>query len=120
MFLVSIDGSEVPTPYGAVRLHFKFRFRVDFFLFLRLGIVSLPYEWSWAIILTAASVVAPYWEPTTAFPQVLFWWKNFEDEHCPSPWLFAAPYLELSELSLIFYVKLMENIFPMSPRLGLR
>jgi hypothetical protein len=27
-FLVSIDRSEVPTPYGAVRLLLKFRFRV--------------------------------------------------------------------------------------------
>jgi hypothetical protein len=33
MFLVSIDRSEVPTPYGAVRLLLKSRFRVEFFDF---------------------------------------------------------------------------------------
>jgi hypothetical protein len=33
MFLVSIDRSEVPTPYGAIRLLLKFRFRVEFFDF---------------------------------------------------------------------------------------
>jgi hypothetical protein len=33
MFLVSIDGSEVSTPYGDVRLLLKFRFRVEFFDF---------------------------------------------------------------------------------------
>jgi hypothetical protein len=32
-FLVSIESSEDPTPYGAVRLLLKFRFRVDFFDF---------------------------------------------------------------------------------------
>jgi hypothetical protein len=32
-------------------------------------------------------------------------------------WLFAAPYLELPELSLISYVKTMENVLPLSPEL---
>jgi hypothetical protein len=32
---------------------------------------------------------------------MLFRRKNFDDGHCPSPGLFAAPYLELPELSLI-------------------
>jgi hypothetical protein len=36
---------------------------------------------------------------------MLFWRKIFEDGHCPSPGLFAAPYLEFLELSLISYVK---------------
>jgi hypothetical protein len=31
MFLVSIDRSEIPTPYGAVRLLLKYRFREEFF-----------------------------------------------------------------------------------------
>jgi hypothetical protein len=34
MFLVSIGRSEVPTPYGAVRLLLNFVFRVEFFDFL--------------------------------------------------------------------------------------
>jgi hypothetical protein len=38
--------------------------------------------------------------------------------HCPSQRLFAATYLELPGLSLISYVKPMENILPLSPGLG--
>jgi hypothetical protein len=49
---------------------------------------------------------------------MLFWRKNVEDEHCPSPGLFAAPYLEIPELSLTSYVKPMENILPSSTGLG--
>jgi hypothetical protein len=60
--------------------------------------VSLPCEWSWAIRLSVAPVVVPYWEPTTVRMQMLFWRKIFEDGHCPNPGLFAAPYLELPEL----------------------
>jgi hypothetical protein len=50
--------------------------------------------------------------------QMLFWRKNVEDEHCLSPGLFAALYLELPELSSISYVNPMENIFPFSHGLG--
>jgi hypothetical protein len=32
-FLVTVDKSEVSTPYGAVRLFLTFRFRVEFFDF---------------------------------------------------------------------------------------
>jgi hypothetical protein len=52
---------------------------------------------------------------------MLFWRKIFEDEHCPSPGLFAifaAPYLGFPELSLISYVKSIEKILPLSPGLG--
>jgi hypothetical protein len=75
--------------------------------------VSLPCEWSWAIRPSAAPVVALYWESTTALMQMLFWRKNFEDGHCPSPGPFAAPYFEFTELSLISCVKPIE-----SPGLG--
>jgi hypothetical protein len=64
-----------------------------------------------------APVVAPYWEPTTVLMQMLFWRKIFEDGHCPSPGLFAAPYLELPELSFSC-VKSIENILLLSPGLG--
>jgi hypothetical protein len=37
--------------------------------------------------------------------QMLLWRKIFEDGECPSLGLFAAPYLELQELSSISYVK---------------
>jgi hypothetical protein len=94
------------------------RFRVEFFDFRASGVVTLPCEWSWTIRLSAAPVVATYWEPTTALMQMLLWRKNFEDGHYPSPGLFAAPYLELPELSLIPYVKPMENVLALSP--GLR
>jgi hypothetical protein len=52
--------------------------------------------------------------------KMLFWRKNFEDGHSPSPGLFAVPYLELPErLKYLFsYVKPMENILPWSPELG--
>jgi hypothetical protein len=49
---------------------------------------------------------------------MLFWQEIFEDGHCPSSGLRAPPYLELPELSLISYVKPMENILPLSPGLG--
>jgi hypothetical protein len=74
----------------------------------------------WAIRLSAATVVDPYWEPTKAFVQMLFWRKIFEDGSCPSLGLFAAPYLEFLELSLVSYVILIEkNILPLSPGQGL-
>jgi hypothetical protein len=97
--LVSIDRSEVPTHTKRVRLLFKISISCRIFRFSRFGVVSLPCEWSWAIRLSAATVVAPYWESTTALMQMLFWRTNFEDGHCPSPGLFAAPYLEFPELS---------------------
>jgi hypothetical protein len=52
-----------------------------------------------------ATVITPYWEYTTALMQMLVWWKNFEDGNTSSPGLFAAEYLEFTELSLISYVK---------------
>jgi hypothetical protein len=58
MFLLSYDSSEVPTHAELVYLLFNFRFRVEFFLFSRLSIASLLCEWSWAIRLSAAIVVA--------------------------------------------------------------
>jgi hypothetical protein len=67
--------------------------------------MSLPCKWSWAFSLSAAPVVAPYWESTTALMQMLIWRENFEDGHCPSPGLFAAPHLEFPELSLFSYVQ---------------
>jgi hypothetical protein len=36
---------------------------------------------------------------------MLFWQTNFEDGSCPSPGLFAAPFIAFAELSLISYVK---------------
>jgi hypothetical protein len=48
---------------------------------------------------------------------MLFWREHFEDGHCPSPGLFAVPYLELPELAFISYVKPMENILPLSSEL---
>jgi hypothetical protein len=50
--------------------------------------------------------------------QMLFWRTNFEDGHCPSSGLFAAPYLEFPELSFISYVKPIEKVLPLSPGLG--
>jgi hypothetical protein len=86
------------------------------FRFSRLGVVSLPCEWSWAIRLQAATVVAP--EPTTTLMQMLFWRKNFEDRNSPSPGLFLAPDLVYPELSLISYVKPIEKYLALEPRTG--
>jgi hypothetical protein len=47
--------------------------------------------------------------------QILFWPKNFEDGHCLIPGLFAAPYLELPELSLISYVKPIGKYLALAP-----
>jgi hypothetical protein len=72
MFLVSIDKSEVPTPYGAVLLFYNFVVVSNLTIF-ESGVVSLRCEWSsWTIRLSAAPVVAPYLEPTTAAMQMLF------------------------------------------------
>jgi hypothetical protein len=50
---------------------------------------------------------------------MLFRRKNFEDGHCTSPGLFAAPYLELPELSLISYVcKTNGKYLAFEPRTG--
>jgi hypothetical protein len=45
---------------------------------------------------------------------MLFWRENFENGYCHR--LFAAPYLELQELSLLSSVKPTENILPLSAR----
>jgi hypothetical protein len=51
--------------------------------------------------------------------QMLLWRKNFEDGNCPSTGLFAAPYLEFPELSLISYVNPIEKYhFAFEPRTG--
>jgi hypothetical protein len=50
---------------------------------------------------------------------MLFWRESFKDGNCPSPGIFATPYLEFPELSLIFYAKPIENILPLSPGLGI-
>jgi hypothetical protein len=70
----------------------------------------------WALRLYAATVVTPYWEPTTAL--MLFRRKNFEDGNSPSLGLFAAPDLEYQELSLISYIKPIEKYLDFEPRTG--
>jgi hypothetical protein len=40
---------------------------------------------------------------------LFFFRKNFEDEHCPSPGLSAAPDFEYPELSFVSYVKPIEK-----------
>jgi hypothetical protein len=50
--------------------------------------VSLLCEWSWAIRSSAATVIAPYWEPKAAPMQKLFWRNNIEAGHTPSPGLY--------------------------------
>jgi hypothetical protein len=52
--------------------------------------VSLLCEWSWAIRISAATVIAPYWEPKAAPMQMLFWRNNIEAGHTPSPGLYTT------------------------------
>jgi hypothetical protein len=47
---------------------------------------------------------------------MLVWRKNFEDGNTPRPGLFAALYLEFTELSLISYVKTIEKYLSFEPR----
>jgi hypothetical protein len=68
--------------------------------------------------LSTATVVAPYWEPTTELMQMLVWRKNIEEGNSPSPWLYVAPYLESPELLLISNVKPIANYFGFEPRTG--
>jgi hypothetical protein len=89
-FLVSFDRSDISTHQERVLLLFKSSFSCQIFRFSCLGVVSLHCEWSWALSLYAATVIAQYWESTTAFMQILFWQKNFEAGHCPTPGLFTT------------------------------
>jgi hypothetical protein len=58
-FLVSFDRSEVPTHTDGVgSFAFKISILCQIFRFSCLGVVSLPCECSWAIKLSAATVVA--------------------------------------------------------------
>jgi hypothetical protein len=57
---------------------FKISISCRTFRFLHLGVVSLSCEWSWAIRLSAATVVAPHLEPKTALMQMLFWRNNID------------------------------------------
>jgi hypothetical protein len=52
-------------------------------MFLCVGILYC--ELIWAIRHSAASVISPYWDPTTGIKQRRFLRKNFEDGNCPSP-----------------------------------
>jgi hypothetical protein len=52
--------------------------------------MSLLCEWSWAIRISAATVIAPYWEPKAARMQMLFWRNNIEAGHTPSPGLYTT------------------------------
>jgi hypothetical protein len=64
-------------------------------------VASLLCEWSWAIRLSAASVVAPYYSiPLQGAWKCFFRQKNFEDGNCPIPGLLQPrPYLEFLLLS---------------------
>jgi hypothetical protein len=60
-FLVSYDRSEVERTCGVyLFIWFKTSISGQILWFSRLGVVSLPCEFSWAIRLSVATVVAPY------------------------------------------------------------
>jgi hypothetical protein len=59
-FFVSFDRSVVSTHEERGHLFLKFYYTCQLFRFSRLDVVSLLCEWSWAIRLSAASVLALY------------------------------------------------------------
>jgi hypothetical protein len=71
-FFVSFDRSEDSTPYGRRSFAFKLSFSCRIFRFSRLSIVSLLCELISTIRLSAACVVAPYWDPITGIKQTRF------------------------------------------------
>jgi hypothetical protein len=76
--------------------------------------VSVPCEWSWALRLSAAPVVAPYWELKTALMKILFWRNNIEDGNSVA--LCSSGVRVSAGLSLISYVKLIEKYLAFEPR----
>jgi hypothetical protein len=68
----------------------SFAFKSSFSYRIFQAVVSLLCEWSWAIRISAATVIAPYWEPKAAPMQMLFWRNNIEAGHTPSPGLFTT------------------------------
>jgi hypothetical protein len=62
-FFISIDRSHIAIPYGSGSFAFKISFLCRICQFSRLSVPvdSLLCEWSWAIRLSTASVVAPYY-----------------------------------------------------------
>jgi hypothetical protein len=76
--------------------------------------VSLLCEWSWAIRISAASVIALYWEPKAAPMQMLYWRNNIEAGHTPSPGLFSLYYypqlfLHVQNLAPFFFNRIISN-----------
>jgi hypothetical protein len=56
-FLVLFDNSEVCTHTRSVSFAFRISVKCKIFRFSRLGVVSLPCEWSWAMRLSVTSVL---------------------------------------------------------------
>jgi hypothetical protein len=77
------------TPGGG-SFAFKSSFSYLIFRFSCQAVVSLICEWSWAIRISAATVISPYWEPKAAPMEMLFWRNNIEAGHTPSPGLFTT------------------------------
>jgi hypothetical protein len=69
--------------------------------------VSLLCELIGVIRLSAASVLAPYWDPSKGLKQRHFWRKNFEDGNC---------LLQPPVLLLISYVKPIEKYLVVEPQ----
>jgi hypothetical protein len=74
--------------------------------------VSLLCEWSWAIRISAATVIAPYWEPKAAPMQMLYKRNNIEAGYTPSPGLFttiSAALFTCSKFGTIFLNRIVSN-----------
>jgi hypothetical protein len=82
--------------------------------FSHLGLVSLLCEWSWAIRLSAAPVVAPYWDPTTGLMQIRFGRWTLSQSGAP----LALYFFLLLSGALINYIKPIEKYLALEPRTG--
>jgi hypothetical protein len=84
---------------------------------------SLNCELIGTLTLSRASVIAPYWDPITGIKKGVFCGTKFADGYSRRPWDSAASphlwFLLLAELSLISFVKTIENGMPLFPVLGL-
>jgi hypothetical protein len=97
---------------GAGSFALKNSFSNRIFRFSCQAIVSLLCEWSSAIRISAATVIAPYWEPKGEPMQMLFWRNNIEAGHTPSPGgsiLLSGALFTCSRFGAIFLNRILSN-----------
>jgi hypothetical protein len=82
--LVSFDRSDIFKQQKWFLLLLKVCFCIEFFDFSCMDVVSLHYEWSWALRLSAATVVAHIESNLQLSCKYFFWRKKFWSWTCPT------------------------------------